>query len=119
MPAEDGALAELSRPGPYLSPKACADLGADPPATLMVGDTPVRDGGATACGLRAYVFPAEQRIGDRGLSEVLGLVARRPRPATSRRCLVAAARWRQRRSGAAQRAGPPTEGGRPWQTPVP
>ena len=40
----------------------------------MVGDNPARDGGATACGLRAYILPAEQRTGDRGLAEVLRLV---------------------------------------------
>jgi HAD superfamily hydrolase (TIGR01549 family) len=63
------------KPDPELFLKACADLGAEPRATLMVGDNPVRDGGATACGLRAYIFPAEQRTGDRGLSEVLRLLA--------------------------------------------
>jgi HAD superfamily hydrolase (TIGR01509 family) len=62
------------KPDPQLFLKACADLGADPRATLMVGDNPVRDGGATACGLRTYIFPAEQRTGDRGLAEVLRLV---------------------------------------------
>ncbi|MGW0823167.1 HAD family hydrolase [Streptomyces sp. NPDC002845] len=63
------------KPDPHLFLKACADLGADPRATLMVGDNPVRDGGATACGMRAYILPAEQRTGDRGLAEVLRLVA--------------------------------------------
>jgi HAD superfamily hydrolase (TIGR01509 family) len=63
------------KPDPQLFLKACADLGADPRATLMVGDNPVRDGAATACGLRAYILPAEQRAGDRGLAEVLRLVA--------------------------------------------
>lgn len=62
------------KPDPYLFLKACADLGANPRATLVVGDNPVRDGGATACGLRAYILPAEQRTGDRGLAEVLRLV---------------------------------------------
>jgi HAD superfamily hydrolase (TIGR01509 family) len=61
------------KPDPHLFLKACADLGADPRATLMVGDNPTRDGGATACGLRAYLLPAEQRTGDRGLTEVLRL----------------------------------------------
>ncbi|MFI6935147.1 HAD family hydrolase [Streptomyces sp. NPDC050287] len=63
------------KPDPQLFLKACADLGTDPRATLMVGDNPVRDGAATACGLRAYILPAEQRTGDRGLAEVLRLVA--------------------------------------------
>ncbi|MGW7366139.1 HAD family hydrolase [Streptomyces sp. NPDC054841] len=62
------------KPDPHLFLKACADLGVEPRATLMVGDNPVRDGGATACGLRAFVLPAEQRTGDRGLADVLRLV---------------------------------------------
>jgi HAD superfamily hydrolase (TIGR01549 family) len=64
------------KPDPQLFLKACADLGADPRATLMVGDNPVRDGGATACGLRAYLLPAEHRTGERGLGEVLRIVDR-------------------------------------------
>ncbi|MGI5193458.1 HAD family hydrolase [Streptomyces sp. CA-288835] len=65
------------KPDPQLFLKACADLGADPRATLMVGDNPVRDGGATACGLRTYILPAEHRTGDRGLADTLRLVASR------------------------------------------
>jgi len=61
------------KPDPQLFLKACADLGADPRATLMVGDNPVRDGGATACGLRTYILPAEHRTGERGLADVLRL----------------------------------------------
>ncbi|MET7425047.1 HAD family hydrolase [Dactylosporangium sp. NPDC005555] len=62
------------KPDPELFRKACADLGADPRATLMVGDNPVRDGGASAAGLRCYILPAEHRTGDRGLAPVLDLV---------------------------------------------
>lgn len=62
------------KPDPQLFLKACADLGADPRATLMVGDNPVRDGGAAACGLRTYILPAEHRTGERGLTDVLRLV---------------------------------------------
>ncbi|NGO41303.1 HAD family hydrolase [Streptomyces ureilyticus] len=65
------------KPDPQLFLKACADLGTDPRATLMVGDNPVRDGGATACGLRTYILPAEHRTGDRGLADTLRLVASR------------------------------------------
>jgi FMN phosphatase YigB (HAD superfamily) len=54
--------------------KACAEFGADPRATLMVGDNPVRDGGAAACGLRTYILPAEHRTGERGLMDVQRLV---------------------------------------------
>jgi len=62
------------KPDPQLFLKACADLGTDPRATLMVGDNPVRDGGAAACGLRTYILPAEHRIGERGLTDVQRLV---------------------------------------------
>lgn len=64
------------KPDPQLFLKACADLGVDPRATLMVGDNPVRDGGAAACGLRTYILPAEHRSGERGLEDVLRLVSR-------------------------------------------
>lgn len=63
------------KPDPHLFLKACADLGTDPRATLMVGDNPVRDGGAAACGLRTYILPAEHRTGERGLADVLRLMA--------------------------------------------
>ncbi|MGI5366883.1 HAD family hydrolase [Streptomyces iakyrus] len=62
------------KPDPQLFLKACAGLGVDPRATLMVGDNPVRDGGAAACGLRTYILPAEHRTGERGLMDVQRLV---------------------------------------------
>ena len=61
----------------WLRRVGAADLGTDPRATLMVGDNPVRDGGATACGLRTYILPAEHRTGDRGLADTLRLVGSR------------------------------------------
>ena len=61
------------KPDPQLFLKACADLGTDPRATLMVGDNPLRDGGAAACGLRTYILPSEHRSGERGLTDVLRL----------------------------------------------
>lgn len=63
------------KPDPQLFLKACADVGADPRAALMVGDNPVRDGGAAACGLRTYILPAEHRTGERGLTDVLRLLS--------------------------------------------
>ncbi|WP_262699486.1 MULTISPECIES: HAD family hydrolase [Streptomyces] len=63
------------KPDPQLFLKACADLGVNPRAALMVGDNPVRDGGAAACGLRTYILPSEHRTGERGLADVLWLVA--------------------------------------------
>lgn len=62
------------KPDPRMFLKACADLGADPRATLMVGDNPARDGGAVACNLRVLLLPAEPRDGQRGLDAVLKLV---------------------------------------------
>ena len=62
------------KPEPRMFLKTCADLGADPRRTLMVGDNPARDGGATACGLRALILPAEPRTGERGLRSVLRLL---------------------------------------------
>ncbi|HZP50214.1 HAD-IA family hydrolase [Actinocrinis sp.] len=62
------------KPDPRLFLKACADLGADPRRTVMVGDNPAQDGGAVACGLRALILPAEPRTGDRGLDSVLRLL---------------------------------------------
>lgn len=62
------------KPDPRMFLKTCADLGADPRRTLMVGDNPVRDGGAAACGLRVLILPSEPRTGERGLRSVLRLV---------------------------------------------
>lgn len=62
------------KPDPKLFLTACEELGADPRATLMIGDNPARDGGAVGCGLRALVLPAEPRTGERGLGAVLRLL---------------------------------------------
>jgi HAD superfamily hydrolase (TIGR01509 family) len=64
----------VEKPAPVLFRTACARLGVDPRRTLMVGDNPVRDGGAVAAGLRALVLASEQRDGDRGLGDVLALL---------------------------------------------
>ena len=65
------------KPAPELFRTACERLGADPRRTLMVGDNPVRDGGAVAAGLRAFVLAGEQRERERGLGDVLALVSAR------------------------------------------
>jgi FMN phosphatase YigB (HAD superfamily) len=62
------------KPDPVIFLKACSDLGADPRRTLMVGDSPARDGGAVAVGLRAFILPGEHRTGERGLRQVLSLL---------------------------------------------
>ncbi len=64
----------VEKPDPAVFRAACASLGVDPRATLMVGDNPVRDGGAVGVGCRAFVLPAEHRLGERGLRAVLDLV---------------------------------------------
>lgn len=62
------------KPSPEIFQAACDRLGVDPRAALMVGDNPARDGGASAIGIRAYILPAEQRTGERGLGHVLGFL---------------------------------------------
>jgi HAD superfamily hydrolase (TIGR01509 family) len=62
------------KPDPQLFLKACADLGCDPRRTLMVGDNPARDGGATAVGMRAFILAGEHRTGERGLHQILPLL---------------------------------------------
>jgi HAD superfamily hydrolase (TIGR01549 family) len=62
------------KPDPQIFLKACADLGVDPRRTLMVGDNPVRDGGASAVGIRTFILPAEHRVSERGLLQVLPLI---------------------------------------------
>lgn len=64
----------MEKPDPAMFTTACRMLGVDPRATLMVGDNPVRDGGAVAVGCRAFVLPSEYRDGERGLGAVLGLL---------------------------------------------
>lgn len=64
----------VEKPDPRMFLKACADLGADPRRTLMVGDNPPKDGGAVACGLRVLLLPAEPKVGERGLNAVLRLL---------------------------------------------
>ncbi|MDT7745518.1 MAG: hypothetical protein QOE59_4596 [Actinomycetota bacterium] len=62
------------KPDPAVFRAACASLGVDPRATLMVGDNPARDGGAAGVGCRVFVLPTERRLGERGLRAVLDLV---------------------------------------------
>jgi putative hydrolase of the HAD superfamily len=67
------------KPDSRLFLHACEELGAAPEETLMVGDNPVKDGGAVATGLRAYVLPSGASPGgERGLDAVLRLLPRLP-----------------------------------------
>lgn len=62
------------KPDPLIFLRACSDLGVDPRRTLMVGDSPARDGGAAAVGIRSFILPGEHRTGERGLHQVLRLI---------------------------------------------
>lgn len=62
------------KPDPRMFLKTCAELGADPRRSLMVGDNPPRDGGAVTCGLRTLLLPSEPKVGERGLRAVLRML---------------------------------------------
>jgi FMN phosphatase YigB (HAD superfamily) len=53
---------------------ACDALDVELDETLMVGDSAIRDGGASQHGLRAYVLPPWSGSGDRGLMVVPAIV---------------------------------------------
>jgi HAD superfamily hydrolase (TIGR01509 family) len=61
------------KPDPGIFERACADLGADPQRTLMVGDTPA-DAAAVSAGCWALVLPASEPGAVNGLSSVLNLL---------------------------------------------
>ena len=61
------------KPDPALFLAACASLGIEPSAALMVGDSVSKDGGAVTAGLRALVLPGWSGVGERGLRSVLDL----------------------------------------------
>ncbi|WP_254665964.1 HAD family hydrolase [Streptomyces sp. WMMB 322] len=66
---------DTEKPDPRLFQIACGELDTAPGETLMVGDHPAKDGGASAAGLRAYVLPAGASPGsERGLGAVLRLL---------------------------------------------
>jgi HAD superfamily hydrolase (TIGR01509 family) len=71
LSCESGAC----KPEPRVFRDACAALGVDPAATLMVGDNPLTDGGAVAAGLVVLLLPVPTATGPRGLGHVLSLVA--------------------------------------------
>jgi HAD superfamily hydrolase (TIGR01509 family) len=70
LSCENGAC----KPEPRVFRDACAGLGVEPAATLMVGDNPLTDGGAAAAGLVVLLLPAPPAAGPRGLGHVLALV---------------------------------------------
>jgi putative hydrolase of the HAD superfamily len=69
-----------AKPDPAIFAAGCAALGTDPARTLMVGDDPVADTGATAAGLADVVLvDADAPLGgDNGLARVVDRVLRAP-----------------------------------------
>jgi putative hydrolase of the HAD superfamily len=53
---------------------ACDKLRVDPEQTLMVGDNPLTDSGAVACGMCVFLLPRPADTGPRGLEHGLSLV---------------------------------------------
>ncbi len=62
------------KPDPRLFLAGCERLGVAPSATLMVGDHPIADGGATEAGLSFYLLPPHTGHGERGLAAVVEMV---------------------------------------------
>jgi HAD superfamily hydrolase (TIGR01493 family) len=70
LSCESGAC----KPEPQVFRAACAELGVEPEATVMVGDNPLTDGGAAAAGLVVLLLPPATPTGPRGLGHVLSLI---------------------------------------------
>ncbi len=65
-----------AKPEPKIFLAACEKLGVAPAETLMVGDHPLTDGGASSAGLGVFILPPTEDGADRGLARVLQLVDR-------------------------------------------
>jgi HAD superfamily hydrolase (TIGR01509 family) len=63
-----------SKPDPRLFESACSKLGLEPAKALMVGDSWLTDGGASALGIATLILPARNRTTFPALSPVLDLV---------------------------------------------
>ena len=69
----------VEKPDPRMFEHACAEIGADPGETLMVGDTPASDGAAAALGMRVHLLPRGGELARRrGLDAVLRLTGLDP-----------------------------------------
>lgn len=66
---------QLVKPDPRIFALACTRLGSLPNTTLMVGDDPHADSGATVAGLRTLLLPAGSPGSDNGLDAVAHLAA--------------------------------------------
>ena len=64
----------VAKPDPRIFADACAALGSAPSATVMVGDNPMADGGATQAGLLTVLVPPAPLGAPHGLTRVLGLL---------------------------------------------
>ena len=64
----------VTKPHPTMFERACADLGVPPERALMVGDSPVADGGAAAIGMPVLLLPPHHQDGPRRLDLVLRAV---------------------------------------------
>nr|WP_019544328.1 HAD hydrolase-like protein [Streptomyces sulphureus] len=84
------------KPDPLLFAHACVELGVTEEEALMVGDNPVKDGGAVAAGPRSSVLPTGAAPGaHRGLDAVPHLAGAVGGPRSSD---TAASRRREPRS---------------------
>ncbi|MGH9103902.1 MAG: HAD family hydrolase [Acidimicrobiales bacterium] len=76
----------VAKPAPELFLLACEQLGVDPAAALMVGDSYQTDGGAVEAGVAAYLLPRPTPSeGPRGLGAVVELVEAARKATTSSR----------------------------------
>jgi putative hydrolase of the HAD superfamily len=66
------------KPQPEAFLAACSLIGADPAHTLMVGDDPRADSGATAVGMRVLLLPLAEVGAENGLESVPSLFANFP-----------------------------------------
>jgi len=64
---------QLEKPNPRLFLEACRSIGARPSATLMVGDSPIADGGAARVGMPVLILPRARDGEPRGLELVVRL----------------------------------------------
>jgi HAD superfamily hydrolase (TIGR01509 family) len=62
------------KPDPAIFRAALAELGTDPAATLMVGDSLDADGGAAALGIHTLILPMTEPGTVHGLAQVLDIV---------------------------------------------
>ena len=62
------------KPDPKIFLRPCEELGVAPERALMVGDTPIPDGGSLAVGMPVHLLPLAPPNGPRGLDVVLRIV---------------------------------------------